>query len=249
MNFSSTQLIKLEDVSTIYEGEKIPAIKDVNLTIHQGEMVAVIGPNGAGKTTLLETINGLLPHTAGKIEVLGKDIKKYGPYIRRKTGYVPQEITFVESTPFLAEDVILMGRFGKIGLFKSPTELDYEKVGEVIKLVGIRDLAKKPIGKLSGGQVQKVMIARALAKEPTLLLLDEPFSNLDLNALSDISRKISYLHTKFNLTTLMVMHNIASIPPSCNRVILINQGHIVEDKLSRKMLDFPHLKMLYKVNL
>jgi len=249
MNFSSTQPIKLKNVSTIYEGEKIPAIKDVNLIISRGEMVTIIGPNGAGKTTLLETINGLLPHTAGKVEVLGKDIKKYGSYIRRRTGYVPQEITFAETTPFLVEDVILMGRFGKIGLFKSPTRSDYEKVREVMRLIGIQDLAKKPIGKLSGGQVQKVMIARALAKEPELLLLDEPFSNLDLNALSDISRKISYLHTIFNLTTLMVIHNVASIPPSCNRAILINQGRIVEDNLSGKRLNFSHLKMLYRVNL
>jgi len=249
MNFLSTPSIKLENVSTIYEGEKIPAIKDINLTVHQGEMVAIIGPNGAGKTTLLETINGLLPYTAGKVEVLGKDVKRYGSYIRRKTGYVPQEVTFAESTPFLVEDVILMGRFGKIGLFKSPTRFDYEKVREVMELLEIQDLAKKPIGKLSGGQVQKVMIARALAKEPQILLLDEPFSNLDLNALSDISRKISYLHTEFNLTTLMVIHNVASIPPSCNRVILVNQGHIVEDKLSRKMLDPAHLKMLYRLNL
>ncbi|MCD6232126.1 metal ABC transporter ATP-binding protein [Candidatus Aerophobetes bacterium] len=249
MNFSSTQPIKLKNVSTIYEGEKIPAIKDVNLIISRGEMVTIIGPNGAGKTTLLETINGLLPHTAGKVEVLGKDIKKYGSYIRRRTGYVPQEITFAEATPFLVEDVILMGRFGKIGLFKSPTRSDYEKVREVMRLIGIQDLAKKPIGKLSGGQVQKVMIARALAKEPELLLLDEPFSNLDLNALSDISRKISYLHTIFNLTTLMVIHNVASIPPSCNRAILINQGRIVEDNLSGKRLNFSHLKMLYRVNL
>jgi len=143
----------------------------------------------------------------------------------------------------------IVGRFGKIGLFKSPTRSDYEKVREVMRLIGIQDLAKKPIGKLSGGQVQKVMIARALAKEPELLLLDEPFSNLDLNALSDISRKISYLHTIFNLTTLMVIHNVASIPPSCNRAILINQGRIVEDNLSGKRLNFSHLKMLYRVNL
>ena len=227
-------MIKLKNVETVYEGEKTPVIKDINLEVKRGEFITVIGPNGAGKTTLLETINGLL-EANGNITVFGKDIKKYGTEIRKNIGYVPQDFSCDSLTPFLVKDVVMMGRFGKIGLLKSPSRKDHEIVEKTLSFLGISELEKKPIGKLSGGQLQKVMIARALAKEPEILLLDEPFSNLDLNSRSDISEKISLLNEK-GMTIIMVVHDINSIPERCERILIINNGKIIEDNEREKVL-------------
>jgi ABC-type molybdenum transport system ATPase subunit/photorepair protein PhrA len=164
-------IIELKNVSTVYEGERVPAIRDIDLTIESGEFVAIIGPNGAGKTTLLETINGLLPHTRGQVRVLGRDVARFGPQLRSQIGYVPQEFQFDETTPVLVRDVVLMGRYGRIGLFRRPTAEDYAQVQEALELLGLAELAERPLGKLSGGQQQKVLLARALAKEPKILLL------------------------------------------------------------------------------
>lgn len=224
-------MIELKTVSTIYEGEKIPTLTNVSLTVQQGEFLTIVGPNGAGKTTLLETINGLLT-SRGKITVLGMDLKKYGPQIRKRIGYVPQEFTCDSLTPFLVRDVILMGRYGKIGLLRSPTAADYTAVTETMEFLSIGTLQNTPVGKLSGGQLQKVLIARALAKEPDILLLDEPFSNLDLKSRADISQKISLLHSK-GLTIVMVVHDRSSIPSACRRIITMNKGAIVSDKKLR----------------
>jgi len=244
---SNNYIVELEDVDTIYEGEKIPAIRDINLKIKTGEFICVIGPNGAGKTTLLETINGILPSTRGKVRAIGQNIKKFGHSLRKKIGYVPQEMAIDELSPFLVEDVIMMGRFGKIGILKSPNAQDFEIMEEIIKWIKIEDLIRRPVGKLSGGQLQKVMIARALVKKPKILLLDEPFSNLDIKASQDISEKIYHLHLNSKLTIIMVTHNIGSIPVNSNKVMLMNDGKIIQGNLSADDFRLNQLKSLYEV--
>jgi len=222
-------IIHLENVSAIYEGEKVAALRDVNLDVKAGEFIAIIGPNGAGKTTLLETINGLLRNTAGCVRVLGLDVTAHGDTIRKRVGYVPQDVAFSDDTPYLTKDVILMGRFGKIGLFRKPGHKDREKVDEVLDKVGIGELENRPVGKLSGGQQQKVMIARALAKEAEILLLDEPLSNLDFVAAAELLELICKLHTGLKLTTLMVIHDLSAIPEICSRVLLMAGGRLVAE--------------------
>ena len=239
-------IIELSQVDTIYEGERVAAIQGINLKIKKGEFLCIIGPNGAGKTTLLETINGLLECTKGQTRVFGKKIKKFGCSIRKEIGYVPQEFGVDNFTPFLVKDVIMMGRFGKIGLLKPISNKDYLNVEKAMDAMEINDLANRPIGKLSGGQLQKVMIARVLAKAPKILLLDEPFSNLDFKVTSEISYKISCLHNDKNLTTLMVMHDIASIPKRCDRIILMNSGRIIKDDRPEKILKPEFLNVAYK---
>lgn len=243
---SNNYIVELENVDTIYEGEKIPAIRNINLKIKTGEFICIIGPNGAGKTTLLETINGILLSTQGKVRIMGKSIKKFGHFLRKEIGYVPQEMAVDELSPFLVEDVIMMGRFGKIGILKSLNSQDFEIMEKIIKWIKIEDLIRRPIGKLSGGQLQKVMIARALVKKPKILLLDEPFSNLDIKASQDISEKIYHLHLNSKLTVIMVTHNIGSIPVNSNKVMLINDGKIIQDNLSADDFRLNQLKSLYE---
>ncbi len=238
--------IELHAVDTIYEGEKIPSLKNINLHVNKGEFIAIIGPNGAGKTTLLETINGLLESKRGKVIVLGKELNGDGCSIRKLVGYVPQDYSIDELTPFLVSDVVLMGRFGKIGLLKPITKNDKEIAKNMIDYLGISDLSHRPIGKLSGGQAQKVMIARALAKEPEILLMDEPFSNLDFEARKDVSEKLSHFHKSKQMTFVIVIHDIASIPKVCNRIIVMDAGKIIADGKKEDILKPELLEMGYK---
>jgi len=228
--------IRVENVSTTYEGERRPAIRDVTLTLHRNELVYVVGPNAAGKTTLLETINGLQPVSKGKVFVFGLEVSKCGSTVRREIGYVPQDFMVGSLEPFTALDVVMMGRYGKIGVLRRPEEVDFEKAIEAMKSLGIEDLADRPVGKLSGGQQQKVMISRALAKEPKVLLLDEPFSNLDPKSRQEVPAHIGRLHEERKMTTIVVTHDVRQIPSECRRVVVMNSGRIVADEIPERAL-------------
>jgi ABC-type Mn2+/Zn2+ transport system ATPase subunit len=223
------EIIKLEDVSTVYEGESRPAIKNINLTLKRNELVYIVGPNASGKTTLLETINGLLPPFRGKVSVFRLDVQSNGRKIRCKIGYVPQDFMVKPGEPYTALDVVLMGLYGQIGFLHQPEEKDKKNALEAMKLIGIEELAGRPMGKLSGGQQQKVMLARALAKNPKILLLDEPFSNLDPDSRGQIPYLITKLHREQDLTTLIVTHDIHHMLDSCNRVVVVTDGRIMFD--------------------
>ncbi len=222
-------IIKLENVSTVYEGERRPALRDVSLSIEENELIYVVGPNASGKTTLLETINGLLASFKGGIFVFGLNVKKCGRMIRTEIGYVPQDFMVEPGEPYLALDVVMMGRYGKIGVLNKPDDGDREKALEALKLMEIDDLSHRPMGKLSGGQQQKVMIARALAKEPKILLLDEPFSNLDPDSKIKIPKLISRFHHEKGLTTVIVTHETHRLMRTCQRVVVMNNGRIIAD--------------------
>ncbi len=229
-------IVKLENVSTVYEGERRPAIKNVNLTLEKNELVYVLGPNAAGKTTLLETINGLLPLFKGKISVLGLDVTTQGRRVRCKIGYVPQDFMVDPGEPYTAFDAVLMGRYGRIGAFHRPEHRDRMKALEAMKLFGIEELADRPMGKLSGGQQQKVMLARAIAKEPEILLLDEPFSNLDPESREKIPFLIRQIHEENELTTIIVTHDIHNMLKQCRRVIVMVNGRVLADESPEKAL-------------
>lgn len=221
--------IELKNIETIYEGEKIPVIYDIDLTIEAGEFVSIIGPNGAGKTTLLETINGLLSYTNGQGFVFGKEIAKNKTKIRKETGYVIQNFEIDPLAPFLCKDIVMSGRTGKIGTFRFASKKDWDKVWYSLGLVGMIDFANRPIGKLSGGEFQKIILARSLAQQPKLLLLDEPFSNLDFSARKQIEKLLNRLHEKYNITIMMVSHDLSLIPSRCSRIIILDKGRIVMD--------------------
>ena len=241
-------IIKLENVSTVYEGERRPAIKAINLTVKRNELVYVVGPNASGKTTLLETINGLLPQFNGKVTVFGLDVQSNGRKIRCQIGYVPQDFMVKPGEPYTALDVVLMGRYGQIGFLHRPKAEDKKKAVEAMKLLGIQELADRPMGKLSGGQQQKVMLARALAKNPKILLLDEPFSNLDPDSRGQIPSLITKLHEEKDLTTLIVTHDIHHMIDHCNRVIVVTNGKITFDGTPENALplveNHPHITSL-----
>ncbi len=226
---TATAAIRLEAVSTVYEGERRPALREVTLTVDAGELVYVVGPNAAGKTTLLETINGLLPPATGTVQVHGMDVTTHGRHVRQAIGYVPQDFMVAPGEPYTAFDVVLMGRYGQLGLLHPPTDADRAKAAAAMRRLAIPDVAHRPMGRLSGGQQQKVMIARALAKEPRVLLLDEPFSNLDPASRMQMPALLHSLHADEGATILLVTHDVHSIPTSCPRVVVMNEGRLVAD--------------------
>ncbi len=200
----------------------------LSLVLHQGEFVALIGANGSGKTTLIRTILGFLRPTAGMVHLFGSPIGR-GQTARKRIGYVPQALAIDFKMPMTVRDVVCMGRYGLVGLGRHPGQSDRIAVEQAMQDAGITGLARRPIGHLSGGELQKVQIARALCQSPELLLLDEPTSNLDLGAQREILDLVGRLHRERALTTLIVMHDLKSLPASCTRALVLDQARIVFD--------------------
>ncbi len=228
-NLRSKYAIELFNVSTIYYGELTPAIKDINLKVKHNEFILITGPNGAGKTTLLETILGLLKPYKGKIFLLGYEIPKEAHKARKYCAYLPQNFMKPSDEPFLVKDVVAMGLASLVESSEIPSEY-WDRVYEVLDLFGIKHLANKPIGKLSGGQQQKVYLARVLIRNPKVIFLDEPFSSLDRKSRLELANLLSKMNEDMKVTILMVSHDVTIIPKACNRIIEMNNGMIVNER-------------------
>ena len=233
---TGAEVIRLEGLSTAYEGERIPAITDVDLSVAKGDFVCVVGPNGSGKTTLLETVNGILKYTSGKGTVFGVEILANGSSIRRRTGYVIQNFEIDPLSPFLCKNVVMSGRAGRIGLLRFPGQHDWEVVRNSMDLVGMGSYWGRPVGKLSGGEFQKILLARALAQEPELFLLDEPLANLDIRSRADIDKLLSEVHAA-GATMMMVSHEVNSIPRSCTHIVVMDRGKIIRTGTRDRVID------------
>jgi zinc/manganese transport system ATP-binding protein len=246
MSAGSGAIIDLQGIYTAYEGADRPVIKDASLQVGRGEFVIVGGPNGAGKTTLLESINGMLPLTHGKAMVCGMDVSRQGNEVRKKVGYVIQNFSFDPLMPFSVEQVVLMGRYGLLGWLKRPSEADYAAVESALHCLGIEDLGSRPIGKLSGGQQQKVLIAQNIARNPEILLLDEPFSNLDLCSRDFISTVLVDI-VKSGCTVMMVSHAFDGLPDFTLRIVAMNDGCLCLDEMCSAYEVEEHVRQVCRV--
>ncbi len=224
--------IDLQGIYTAYEGGDRPVIRDLSLRAGKGEYVIVGGPNGAGKTTLLESINGMVPVTHGRAAVCGLDVRRHGHEVRKKAGYVVQSFYFEPFTPFTVGQVVMMGRYGRLGPLRRPGPADYEAAERAIRTVGIEDLVAKPIGTLSGGQQQKALIAQNLAKEPEIMLLDEPFSNLDFLSREHVTGILQGLVDR-GTTVVMVSHAFDGLPDARIHIVIMDGGRITMDGTCR----------------
>jgi len=219
-------VLELDSVCVERRGASV--LDRLSLTLRQGEFVALIGANGSGKTTLLRTVLGFLRPTSGVVRLFDAPVG-HGRAARKRIGYVPQSLAIDFKMPMTVRDVVSMGRYGLIGLGRQPGKADRLAVEKALNDVGIADLAPRPIGHLSGGELQKVQIARALCQSPELLLLDEPTSSLDLGAQREVLDLVGRLHRERRLTTLIVMHDLKSLPASCTRALILDDARIVFD--------------------
>ncbi|GAB4311092.1 MAG: ABC transporter ATP-binding protein [Methanobacteriaceae archaeon] len=205
--------VQMENVTLEYN--KIPILSDINLTIAEKEFVAVIGPNGGGKSTLLKIMLGLVKPDKGMVKVLGKPPQN----ARTRIGYLPQHTHFDPSFPMNVFECVLMGRYK--GLFKSYSDEDKMAVLNALKTVKMEDYADRQLGRLSGGQIQRVLIARTIVREPELLLLDEPMASIDpemQNEFYNLLGKISK-----NMTIIMVSHDIGVVSAHVEKIVCLNR--------------------------
>jgi manganese/zinc/iron transport system ATP- binding protein len=207
--------LEVSNLRVVY-GQK-PALWDINLNLPSGTLTAIIGPNGAGKSTLLKSVLGLLPVDSGSTRIFGDDITR----VRNRVAYVPQTESVDWDFPISVLDVVLMGRYGKLGWLKRATPKDTEIAQSCLEMVGISDLATRQIGQLSGGQQQRVFLARALASEADLYLMDEPFAGIDAASeatVIEIMRKLR----KTGKTVITVHHDLQTASEYFDWIVLLN---------------------------
>ncbi len=220
-----TPTVEMANVSVAYASSAdngssaggIYALQQISLRVERGEHIAVVGPNGAGKSTLFKLIVGTLRPLQGTINIFG-----HGPDGHICVAYVPQRSQVDWSFPVTVEDVVMMGRVGKIGFFRWPTRRDWALVYEALARVNATHLARKQIGELSGGQQQRVFIARALAQEAQLLLLDEPLTGLDTPTQEAIFAILESLRPD-EVTAMVATHDLSLAAERFDRVLLLNR--------------------------
>ena len=212
---ATAPVLELEGVTARYDGT--PALENVSFRVRRGDQVAVVGPNGAGKSTLFNIITGILKPQQGVVRIAGS-----GPSDHICIGYVPQRNRIDWRFPVNVEDVVMMGRIGKIGLLRRPGREDRQKVRDALAKVDMLSFAHRQIGELSGGQQQRVFLARALAQEAELLLLDEPLAGLDMPSQEAILRILSQMRAD-GITILVATHDLNQAAEKFDQMILLNR--------------------------
>lgn len=229
-----TYPIEIRNLSVTYRTE--PALWNIDLNFPEGKLIAIVGPNGAGKSTLIKAVMGLVPITAGKVNVYGKSYSKQ----RSKVAYVPQRGSVDWDFPTDALDVVEMGLYGKIGWLRRPNSQTREKARECLEKVGLGDYANRQIGQLSGGQQQRVFVARALAQDPQIYLMDEPLNGVDAITEETILSILENLR-KEGKTIVMVHHDLQTVDKYFDWVVMLNRSLVttgpIKEVFTKENLD------------
>jgi manganese/zinc/iron transport system ATP- binding protein len=215
LNSAGPPPLEIHDMTVAYN--RRPVLWDIDLTIPEGKLIAIVGPNGAGKSTLLKAVLGLIPCASGRVEVYGL------PYAKQRAivGYVPQRESVDWDFPVSALDVVMMGRYGKMGWFRRPGKADREAALVCLNKVSMADFANRQISQLSGGQQQRVFLARALAQEARLYFMDEPFAGVDAATERAIVTLLQELRAQ-GKTVVAVHHTLQTVKEYFDHVILLN---------------------------
>ncbi len=208
-------IVEIKDLN-VYYGQ-LQALEKINLIVREKDFLAIMGPNGGGKSTLLKAVLGLVPIESGKISILGGSNKKN----RHLIGYVPQFSTVDKNFPITVIEVVLLGALNKgLSFFHKFSEDQRIKAEQLLKKVGLEKLADRNISQLSGGEFQKMLIARALMTEPKLLILDEPTASVDVKSSQDIYNLLGDLNKE--ITIMMVTHNVVAISSNVKELACLN---------------------------
>jgi len=239
-------MIKLEKVSAGYLHQNV--IHKIDLGFRAGEFCAILGPNGAGKSTLLKTIPGYIDRSAGEISISNRSIDSWKKKdLAKIISLMPQD--FQLQFDFSIKDLVLMGRFPYTDYLQNYSRNDKRKVDEVLEQLDLYDLRNKMYSQLSGGEKQRVSIARALVQETEAILMDESFSHLDINHQIEIMDIVSKINRVSGKLIILVSHNINLAAEYCDRVILLKEGKIINDGEPEKIIDNTNLMQLYEMDL
>ena len=216
---NTTTGITANDVTVTYRNGHT-ALRNASFEIPTGTITALVGVNGAGKSTLFKAIMGFVPAAKGEITVLGMPVKDA---LRQNiVAYVPQSEEVDWSFPVLVEDVVMMGRYGHMGFLRRPSQLDHDVVTSSLERVNMIEFRHRQIGELSGGQRKRVFLARALAQEGKVVLLDEPFTGVDVQTEDAIIRLLREMRDEGRVM-LVSTHNLGSVPEFCDRTVLVKE--------------------------
>jgi zinc transport system ATP-binding protein len=211
------KILSIKDL-WVRQGDHV-VLESINLELFAGDFLGIIGPNGGGKSTLLKAILGLINPDRGEIDVFGLPPAK----ARSRIGYVPQKTVFDRSFPVKAQEVVLMGRYSRVGLLHRYGKEDRNFALKALKAVGMEDRAEREIGELSGGEQQRVFVARSLVSDPDLLLLDEPTAGIDSAQQTEFYELLSHLNSHLGKAIIMVSHDLTAVSTYVSKIACLNQ--------------------------
>ena len=210
--------LEIKNVTVTYNNGHT-AIWDTSFSLPTGSITALVGINGSGKSTLFKSVMGLVNLSKGSVQILGQSVS--AAMRANQVAYVPQSEDIDWNFPVLVQDVVMMGRYGHMNMFRMARSKDHEKVASALERVGIYELRRRQIGELSGGQKKRVFLARALAQESEVVLLDEPFTGIDVSTEEQIMSLLKDMREDGKVI-LVSTHNLGSVPEFCDRAVLIN---------------------------
>lgn len=232
-----TPPIEIHDLTVSYE--KKPVLWNIDALIPEGEIIGIIGPNGAGKSTLIKAIMGLLPAESGWVKIYGEPLAK----MREAVGYVPQRESVDWDFPVTVRDVVLMGTYGRLGVFRRPGKKERELCDTCLEQVGMSAYSSRQIANLSGGQRQRVFLARALAQESKIYLMDEPFVGVDAATEAAIIELLRTMKSR-GRTLLVVHHDLQTVRDYFDSVMMLNMRLVAFGKTS-EVFTTPLLQKTY----
>ena len=226
--------LEVKDITVTYKNGHT-AIYDTSFTLPTGSITALVGVNGSGKSTLFKSIMGFVSLAKGSVDVLGMSAQK--ALKKNQVAYVPQSEDIDWNFPVLVKDVVMMGRYGHMGMLRLASEQDHQKVDLALARVGMKAFKDRQIGELSGGQKKRVFLARALAQESRVILLDEPFTGVDVQTEEQIMELLQEMRAAGNII-LVSTHNLGSVPAFCDRAVLINRTVLASGTTRRSSASF-----------
>jgi len=234
--------LELQNVWLAYGSEVV--VRDITFKVMPGEIVGLIGPNGCGKSTIIKAVSRVIPLHSGKVFLDGKDVSRLPRQeLARLLGVVPQMPLLPNA--FTAFEIVLMGRNPHLGLFQYEGEKDLAIAWQAMERTATQSLAQRRIGELSGGEIQRIVIARVLAQEPKSILLDEPTANLDISHQVEILDLIKNLCLTNKLTVVIALHDVNVAAQYCNRLLLINNGRVHAEGTPREVINPRNIKEVY----